>query len=103
MSTVRCVLDAKAILGEGALWDVREQVLYWVDIKGRAIHRFDPASGEDKRWPTPEDVGSLVVREKGGLVVAMKSGFYRFDLASGAFAAIVNPRPHAESLQLTAS
>ena len=46
MSEIECVLDAKSILGEGALWDVQDSVLYWVDIKRREIHRFDPASGQ---------------------------------------------------------
>ena len=39
---VRCVVPAGAVLGEGALWDVAEQALYWVDIKGRRVHRYDP-------------------------------------------------------------
>lgn len=82
MTEVRCVLDVRSLLGEGPYWDVPEQRLYWVDIKGRLIHRFDPATGKDESWPTPEDVGSLAVREKGGLVVALKSGFHFYDLAT---------------------
>jgi sugar lactone lactonase YvrE len=50
---------------------VAEQRLYWVDIKARHIHRFDPTSGRDEAWPTSEDVGSLAVREGSGLVVAL--------------------------------
>jgi sugar lactone lactonase YvrE len=91
MTYIECVLDAKSILGEGALWDVQEGMLYWVDVKRREIHRFDPASGRDQRWSTPEDIGSLAVRETGGLVVAMTSGFHFFDPASGSFEAIVDP------------
>ncbi len=45
MTAVRGVLRAGAILGEGARWDVADQALYWVDIKGRLVHRYDPASG----------------------------------------------------------
>jgi sugar lactone lactonase YvrE len=82
MTNVRSVLDARSLLGEGPFWDVAEQRLYWVDIKGRLIHRFDPATGRDESWPTPEDVGSLATREQGGLVIALKSGFYFYDLAT---------------------
>jgi len=55
MTDVGCVLDAKSLLGEGPLWDPQTRVLYWVDIKRREIHRFDPASG---RWKcrTPPSV-----------------------------------------------
>jgi L-arabinonolactonase len=93
MGEIECVLDAKSILGEGPLWDVQDQALYWVDIKRHEIHRFDPVSGSDQRWSTPEDVGSLAVREAGGLVVAMTSGFHFFDPASGRFEAIADPEP----------
>jgi sugar lactone lactonase YvrE len=91
MTDIECVLDAKSFLGEAALWDVQDGVLYWVDIKAHEIHRFDPASGRDQHWSTPEDVGSLAVREAGGLVVAMASGFHFFDLASQRFEAIGDP------------
>jgi len=76
---ITCVHDCHAVLGEGPFWDVREQRLYWVDIKSRLIHRFDPSAGRDETWPMPEDVGSLAPRDRGGLVVALKSGFHFYD------------------------
>jgi sugar lactone lactonase YvrE len=90
---VRCVLPAGARLGEGALWDVAEQALYWVDIKGRSVHRFDPITGDDRRWPVPEDVGSLALRAQGGLVLALRSGFHFFDPASGVLTLVAAPEP----------
>ena len=92
MIDVTCVLDAKSVLGEGPLWDVGEQGLYWVDIKRRLIHRFDPATGEDKSWSTSEDVGSLAVREQGGLVVALKSGFHFYNLETGEAVSLALPQ-----------
>ena len=88
-----CALYAKAYLGEGPLWDVAEQKLYWVDIKRREVHRFDPATGNDEYWSTPEDVGSIAIREQGGLVLALASGFYTFDLTTGQATPIVKPEP----------
>jgi L-arabinonolactonase len=93
VTDVRCVLRADAVLGEGALWDVAERVLYWVDIKGRSVHRFDPASGGDRRWPVAEDVGSLAVRAGGGLVLALRSGFHFFDPATGRATPVALPEP----------
>lgn len=91
MTDVRCVLDAKAELGEGPLWDAAAQRLYWVDINRREIHCFDPASGRDEKWPAPEKVGSLAVREKGGLLVALGNGFRFFDPVSGKWDPIAEP------------
>lgn len=93
MEEVSCVLDAKALLGEGPLWDAADRALYWVDIKRREIHRFDPANGRDEKWSTPEDVGSLALRERGGLVVALTSGFHFFDPATGEIVPIAKPEP----------
>ncbi len=93
MTDVTCVLDCRAELGEGPLWDVAEQRLYWVNIKQREIHRFDPATGRDEMWPAPEAVGSLALRAQGGLVVALRSGFFFFEPATGAFQPVVEPEP----------
>jgi L-arabinonolactonase len=93
VSDVRCVLQARALLGEGPLWDPEDRALYWVDIKGQMVHRFDPSTGRDMRWPTPEPVGSLARRVEGGLVVALRSGFHFLDLGSGAIQAVCAPEP----------
>src|SRR5436190_16798416 len=81
----------RAELGEGTLWDPAAAVLWWVDIWGKAIHRYDPAAGRDDVFATPEYVGAVGVREKGGLVVSLVSGFYFFDPTSGMFTQIVDP------------
>jgi L-arabinonolactonase len=91
MTAIDCVLQAGSLLGEGALWDPVARVLWWLDIKGRAIHRLDPTTGANRSWTTPHDVGSLAVRRRGGLVVAMRHGFYAFDPADGRFDALVLP------------
>ena len=91
MTDIVCVLDAKSELGEGTLWDPVAGVLWWVDIWGRAIHRFEPISGKDDVFATPERIGCLGLREKGGLIVAMENGFSFFDPDSGRFDWIVNP------------
>ena len=90
---VRCVVPAGAVLGEGALWDVAEQALYWVDIKGRRVHRYDPRRDQDQQWPVAEDVGSMAVRAGGGLVLALRSGFHFFDPQTGRTTAAAEPEP----------
>jgi sugar lactone lactonase YvrE len=57
---------------------VREQKLYWVDISGRTINRFDPATGENAHWPMPCEPGCIGLAVSGGLVAALRDGFYRF-------------------------
>lgn len=82
MPTVECVLDAKAILGEGAVWDVAEQALYWVDIEGGRVHRFDPSDGSDALYEIGERVGCLTLREGGGAVLGTQSGLFGYDFTT---------------------
>jgi L-arabinonolactonase len=91
MTEITCVVDAKAILGEGTIWDGKEQVLWWIDIWANAIHRYDPATGNDEIFATPEYLGCIGLRERGGLVLTMVSGFYFFDPKTGKFDPIVDP------------
>lgn len=70
-------------LGEGALWYAPRQVLYWVDIMRPCVYRYDPATGENKTYPMPSPVGTVVVRESGGLVVALETGFAHLDETTG--------------------
>lgn len=78
-----CVLEARALLGESPVWDAEARALYWLDILGPAVHRFDPASGADTAWPMPELVAALVRRRAGGLVVGTRDRFAAFDPRDG--------------------
>ena len=97
MITVDCVLDAKALVGEGTMWDELEARLWWVDIESRQLHRFDPATCDNESWTMPSRIGCFVFREKGGLVVALEDGFAFFDPATGTLEPIADPeadKPH---------
>ena len=88
MTEVRCVLDAKAALGECPVWSGEEKVLYWADISRQSIHRFDPATGEDRGWTFPDLVGSFALRENGGVIVAVGTGLHLVDLETMAIETI---------------
>jgi sugar lactone lactonase YvrE len=77
------LVDARAALGEGPVWDEREGVLWWVDIMGRSVHRTEPTSGRDEAIAVGQFVGSIALRESGGLVVAVSEGFLSLDPRTG--------------------
>ena len=91
MVDITCVVDARAELGEGTLWDPEAQVLWWIDIWSKRIYRFDPKTGENRQWDAPDYLGCLGLRAKGGLVLTMATGFHFFDPETGAFEAIADP------------
>jgi sugar lactone lactonase YvrE len=90
---VTCVVDARARVGEGAVWDVEDAALWWVDIVAGRVHRFDPESGARRHWDVGEPVGCLALRRAGGLVLATRTGFHLFDPASGERRAVLDPEP----------
>lgn len=93
------VLDARAQLGEGALWDARRGVLYWVDIEGFLVHVYDPATGADRALPVYEHVGCVAPREGGGLVVALRRGLAAFDPETGALEVRAIPPGHVSEVR----
>jgi sugar lactone lactonase YvrE len=72
-----------SVLGESPLWHPVEQVLYWCDIPGHALNRFDPKSGEHQQWPFDTDVACCAPLMEGGLLLALRTGLVRFDPATG--------------------
>jgi sugar lactone lactonase YvrE len=79
------VVDAHATLGEGPVWDADSGALWWVDIEGKEIHRFDPLTRADTTIPTPSHVGAVALRASGGLVAALADGIWTVDPGAGAF------------------
>lgn len=88
-SSVQCIADVHAVLGEGPIWIEREAALYWLDIKGRKIFRL--AGGTRSEWPTPFRVGSLTPREAGGFVAGTDEGLAEIDLEKNRFEIVARP------------
>ncbi|EYD75405.1 Gluconolactonase [Rubellimicrobium mesophilum DSM 19309] len=57
------------IVGESLVWDDRRGRLVWVDIIGRRIQTFDPATGEHRVWPIAIRPTSLALGEDGSALV----------------------------------
>ncbi|ALW83707.1 hypothetical protein AUC43_00460 [Hymenobacter sedentarius] len=85
------IYPAQAALGEGALWNPETQQLYWVDIEGRSFHVFDPATGQDRRFCTGARVGTVVPMHNGDVLLALQTGIYQLNIATGQLNLVVNP------------
>ncbi len=88
---IECVVPSRSEVGESPFWDVQDRVLWWVDIPAGLIHRYDPATAENRTVVFGEPVGCIAPRRSGGLVVAAKSGFHLLDPDSGIREAITDP------------
>lgn len=88
---VELVVDVRAELGEGPVWDARANSLFWVDIEGKKLHAYQPDDGTDRLWDVGCKVGAAVPRETGGMVLATANGFELFDLSTASKTPLVDP------------
>jgi sugar lactone lactonase YvrE len=79
-------------LGEGPVFDIRRSALLWVDIKGQSLLCRELDARETTRIQVDEDVGCLTLTDDSNVVVAaLRSGWYRVDLSTGARELIAAP------------
>lgn len=83
--TWQTVFAQPSALGESPFWHPDEQMLYWVDIPGKQIHRGNPTMNRVESWAMPSEPGCLAPAktelsghaENSGLVIALRDGIYR--------------------------
>ncbi|WP_202915826.1 SMP-30/gluconolactonase/LRE family protein [Pontibacter pamirensis] len=90
-TTAELVLDAKAKLGEGAIWHPTEKKLYWVDIEAAELHIYDPATNKDMQFPAGGKVGTVVPIEGGGVLLAVQNSIYSMDTKTGELTLVTKP------------
>ncbi len=97
----RLVWAAGAELGEGATWDANAARLWWVDIRGRRLHRMDEA-GEDRRcWELPQEPGCVALTDDPARVVlGLRAGVFLFEPGTGRLEPLAAPEGHAPGHRL---
>ncbi|WP_311029381.1 SMP-30/gluconolactonase/LRE family protein [Mesorhizobium koreense] len=81
-------------LGECPIWCNRSRMLWWVDVLEPALWSFDPATNACRRHAVgARRIGSIALREQGGLVLACDSGLYAYDPDTGSRKFLVDPEP----------
>jgi sugar lactone lactonase YvrE len=78
-TSVECIWPAETILGEAPLWCMEEQVVYWVDIDGKTVLRFDPRTGDRQIFPQTYEYGCIVKRSDGGFIAGTNAGLVFLD------------------------
>jgi sugar lactone lactonase YvrE len=81
--------DARAGLGEGALWDWRSGMLVSVDILAGRVLVNDPGDGSSRSINVGQPVSAVMLRGIDGLLLAVRDGFATLDLENGAVESLV--------------
>jgi sugar lactone lactonase YvrE len=84
MTEIDVVLEERAKLGESPVWSVRDGCLYWIDIDGRLVHRYDPARHHDDTRQLAGRPGSLALtHDPDRLLVAIEHGLVDLTWSTG--------------------
>ena len=75
MAQVDVMVRARAIVGEGPVWQPETGVLHWVDIPQGTIFSSVPGSSASAGVQLPWSVGAVALERDGGLVFAGATGF----------------------------
>lgn len=93
--SIEIALDAQNGVGESPIWDHEQQALYWVDITGKSIHRYDPSSARRQHWKTDDFPTAVALVEKqNSAILALAGGVSLFDF-SGTMTPFSAPDNHA--------
>ena len=85
------VLSINNTLGEGPVWHPEEGKLYWVDIQSDCFYRWTPGDAAPERFDVGQPVGTVVFREQGGLVLALRDGLAFWDETTQKLDFIIDP------------
>jgi len=87
-SSAKLVGSFRGIFAESAVWSDADNGVWWVDMHGHSIMLTKP-NGKTRFWKTPGPdlpwARALVLRESGGLIVALSKTLASFDIATGSF------------------
>jgi L-arabinonolactonase len=69
------VIPAANTLGEGVIWDLETESLWWTDIQAKRLFRYGYADREVETFSTPERLGSFgLIEGSAKLVCAFETG-----------------------------
>ncbi|MEO0384366.1 MAG: SMP-30/gluconolactonase/LRE family protein [Pseudomonadota bacterium] len=91
---IEVLLDVKTTLGEGPVWDVEQQRLYFIDSLDGRVFRCTADGTEIRAWDVPGKIGSMALRKDGqGAIVSLQDGFYTLDFKTGDCELFHDPEP----------
>jgi sugar lactone lactonase YvrE len=93
MNTQFClenVLNARARLGEGTVWDENRQLLYWVDIYNHRVHQFEPSTGNDVVFEVGAEVSCVALEGFDHLILGLRDRIAFLDIPTGEVFSLVS-------------
>jgi len=83
MTAIEIYSEQIDVLGEGPLWSVSEQTLYWLDIARKTLLRKRASDATCQQRSLPDYPGCLAELSPGSIAIAMGAGIQRLTFETG--------------------
>jgi sugar lactone lactonase YvrE len=80
-----------SLLGESPFWHPDEAALYWCDIPGKKLNRWEPGVARHRQWSFDAEPGCCAPLPGGDLLLALRDGLVRFNPSTGASRRLARP------------
>ncbi len=80
-----------SLLGEGPVWDAKQEIIYWIDILNGHLHSYQPKNKIQKTIALDQLIGSYALSSNGKIIAALKDGIYWVDKQTGQKELIIQP------------
>lgn len=88
------VIDLKPNLGEGPIWDGKNQELWWIDSQDGRLFRHNEDTSNLRVWDVREKIGSMALYQDGkSVLLALQTGLYKYNLEADKAELISDPEP----------
>ena len=91
----KVIADYRNVTGEGPLWHAQEKRLYWGDIHGGKLFRYDPATGEHEMFFDGQVIGGFTIQADGSQLLFMEYGEVAI-LKDGELSTVIDKLPGEE-------
>ena len=65
-------VKSSCLLGEGILWDSRENCIFWVDVLKKQVHRMNLSDHKVEVYKFNQYVSKIMIAKGGGFILGMK-------------------------------
>ncbi|WP_300376927.1 SMP-30/gluconolactonase/LRE family protein [Henriciella sp.] len=97
----QCVAPTSCLLGQSPVWSPSEGLLWWVDAKRAKLHRYNPKTGNTRRYDLPLKA-SVIALSQGELLMAGDREVGFFDPATEEYTRLVTLQDEPASNRINA-